>query len=233
MTPQLTSQVAAGVVTVAGIITVMGQCRRPTWWPGRLFARMMNVRHSEVTDWGLGHVSLEQHFTILDVGCGGGRTIGKLAALAGEGKVYGIDYSAASVAVARSANARLIESGRVDIRQGSVSDLPFADGTFDLITAVETHYYWPDPVADLHEVLRVLKPGGRLVVIAETYSGSRFDAFLRPVMKVLRARYLTVEEHRDLLLAAGYAEVAVSTEPGKGWICAVGRRPPRSAGSPA
>jgi len=200
------------------------QCRRPTWWPGRLVLRNMNRRHSGVTDWGLSHVAVEKGFTILDVGCGGGRTIQKLAAMASTGRVCGIDYSAASVATARSLNAASTGSGRVDIQRGSVSRLPYPDATFDLVTAVETHYYWPDLPADLREILRVLKPGGKLAIIAETYRGRSFDLVYRPAMKLLRATYLTVAEHRDLLSQAGYTEVAVSEERGKGWICAVGRR---------
>jgi SAM-dependent methyltransferase len=185
----------------------------------------MNLRHSSVTDWGLKQVPLDKHFTMLDVGCGGGRTLDKLAAIASEGKVFGIDYSAASVAAARRTNARWIQAGRADIQQGSVSRLPYADGTFDVVTAIETHYYWPDLAADLREILRTLKPGGRLVIIAETYKGRRFDFLYRPVMKLLRATYLSVSEHRDLFSAAGYSEITVLEERRKGWICVVGRRP--------
>jgi SAM-dependent methyltransferase len=210
---------------LAAVLVLSGQYRKPKWWLGRLFLWMMNMRHSRVTDWGLQQVPLEKRFTMLDVGCGGGRTIQKLAAIASEGKVYGIDHSAASVAAARGANARWLAEHRVDIQQGSVSALPFPDGMFDVVTAVETHYYWPDLVADLREIWRVLKPGGRLVIIAETYKGRRFDAFFRPAMKLLRATYLSVSEHREMFSAAGYSETVVSEEPKKGWICAVGRRP--------
>ena len=84
---------------------------------------------------------MPKNATILDVGCGGGETVRKLAALAPEGNVIGLDYSAASVAVSRETNAQEIESGRVQIEQGSVAVLPFSDGTFDIVTAVETHYY--------------------------------------------------------------------------------------------
>jgi 2-polyprenyl-3-methyl-5-hydroxy-6-metoxy-1,4-benzoquinol methylase len=51
----------------------------------------MNLSHSKLTDWGLTHIPVEKHFAILDVGCGGGRTISKLAAMAAQGKVYGVD----------------------------------------------------------------------------------------------------------------------------------------------
>ena len=102
------------------------QCQKPTGWLGRLVVRNMNARHSGVTDWGLARISIEKHFKILDIGCGGGRTVSKLAAVATEGKVYGIDYSTASIEVASKTNRKWIEMGRVDIREGSVSQLPFA-----------------------------------------------------------------------------------------------------------
>src|SRR4051794_10563316 len=144
MMSQLQMDVATATLTVAAVVAITRQCRKPTWWPGRLILWTMNVRHSSVTDWGLQYVSLDKHFTMLDVGCGGGRTVDKLAAIASEGKVFGIDYSAASVAAARRTNARWIQAGRADVQQGSVSRLPYPDGTFDVVTAVETHYYWPD-----------------------------------------------------------------------------------------
>lgn len=212
-------------VAVAAITVVTRQCRKPTWWPGRMFLWIMNRSHADVTTWGLSHVPIEKDFTILDVGCGGGKTIATLAAMASEGTVYGIDYSAESVAASRRTNLPAIQAGRVDVRQGTVSHLPYPDGTFDVVTAIETHYYWPHLVADMREVLRVLKPGGRLVVIAETYKGRRFDALYRPAMKLLRATYLSIDEHTSLLSAAGYSDVTIFEERAKGWLCAVGRKP--------
>jgi ubiquinone/menaquinone biosynthesis C-methylase UbiE len=51
--------------------------------------------------------------------------------------------------------------GRIEVRPASVSQLPFQDGMFDLVTEVETHFWWPDLAADVHEVFRVVKPGGK------------------------------------------------------------------------
>jgi ubiquinone/menaquinone biosynthesis C-methylase UbiE len=163
--------------------------------------------------------------SVLDVGCGGGRTIEKLVAASPDGRVFGVDYSPASVAVARERNRSSIERGRVEIREASVSSLPFPDEMFDLVTAIETHYYWPDLPADVREVMRALKPGGTFVIIAETYRGRRNDWLYRPVMQgVLRANYLTPEEHRRLLSNAGYRDVQVFEEKARGWICAVGSK---------
>lgn len=208
-----------------GVPFLLYQVRKPSRWIGGRFLRAMNVAHSALTDWGVSHVEIGKAFTILDVGCGGGRTIGKLADAAPEGKVYGIDYSAESVAVSRKENAARIAEGRVEIGQASVSKLPFPDDRFDLVTAVETQYYWPDPVGDMKEIRRVLKPGGRAVVILETYRGGRFGALKGAVMTALRSRHLTVDQHREILSAAGFSDVRILTEARRGWFCGVGTKP--------
>lgn len=223
------SPLAHGIVTAVAVVAVVlvlpRMVRRPAGLLGKFSLWRMNLSHSAVTDWGLGHAQIGRQFTILDVGCGGGRTIDKLAALASEGRVSGIDISSQSVAVSRKTNARWIEAGRVDIQEAAVSKLPFTDAKFDLVTAVETHYYWPEPESDLREILRVLKPGGHLLLIAETYKGQSLSALVAPAMKLIGARYLTVEEHREMLAAAGFAEIAIDVERGRGWICCMARKP--------
>lgn len=185
----------------------------------------MNFSHSDLTDWGLQHVPIEKGFSILDVGCGGGRTLEKLAAMAADGAIHGIDYASGSIAASRARNAALIKKGRVQIQRASVSQLPFADNQFDLVTAVETQYYWPDLPKDMGEILRVLKPGGRLIVIAEHYGGGKFDSLQRPAMKLLRSSLLSLEDHRTLFSNVGYVEVRIFEEKTKGWFCGVGRKP--------
>ena len=91
------------------------QCKKPTGLFGRFTIWRMNKSHSKLTDWGLTHTTVELRFTLLDVGCGGGRTVSKLAAMAAQGKVHGIDYSEESVAASRRYNAQAIRVGRVEI----------------------------------------------------------------------------------------------------------------------
>jgi SAM-dependent methyltransferase len=215
--------------TVLACLALIRQCRKPSWLPGQLFARLMNSTHFAMTRWALGHLPLARDSVVLDVGCGGGRTIQQLAALAPEGTVSGIDHSAASVAVARRTNARAIDAGRVDIRVGSVSGLPYADDSFDAVTAVETHYYWPNLVADLREIRRVLRPGGRLAIVAESYRRERFGAPEVLVMRLLGSKLLTIDEHRAALAEAGFGDVAVFEEKKKGWLCVVGVNRSRDA----
>ena len=157
----------------------------------------------------------------------------KLAAIATQGRVCGIDYSDESVAVSQKINARWIDIGRVEIRQGSVSHLFFPDDVFDLVTAVETHYFWPDLAADTREVFRVLKPGGALILIAEAYKGAKTPAaqLAEKHFPLAGMTLLSVDEHRELFTTAGYSDVQVIEEPGKGWLCSIGRKPPKDSSS--
>jgi len=216
------------LVAVPFVVWLLRQCRKPSGWLGARFVRTMNIAHAPLTDWGLTHVTVGPTDVMLDVGCGGGRTVQKLAALAPEGRVCGVDYSAASVSASRRTNAEAIAAGRVKIEHASVAALPFADETFDLVTAVETHYYWPDLDANVREVLRVLKPGGLFALIAETVRDRQPNPVYHVVMAVLRAAHLTTTQHADLLTRAGFTDVSVDTKK-RGWICATGRRPSSSA----
>lgn len=214
-------------LVLAAAVYLMLQVRRPSKWLGRPFVWLMNKSHSTLTDWGLRHAEIDKNFTILDVGCGGGRTIQKLAAAVCDGKVYGVDYAEGSVAASRNGNAQAISAGRVKIKQASVSQLPFADNKFDLVTAIETQYYWSDLPNDMQEVLRVLKPGGTLLIIAETYrnGAGAVNKVFGPVMKLLGSSSLSAEDQRSLFSNAGYTDVQIFEEQKKGWICASGKKP--------
>ena len=115
--------------------------------------------------------------------------------------------------------------GRVEILNSSVSCLQFPDRAFDLVTAVNSHYYWPDLVRDLQEVSRVLKPGGRLVLIGESYRGGKYDKRDQKFVELVHLAYHTTDELGDLISKAGYSDVQMFEEYDKGWICSTGRKP--------
>ncbi len=108
-----------------------------------------------------------------------------------------------------------------------MSQLPFPDSTFDLVTAVETHFWWPNLPGDMREVFRVVKPGGTLILIAEIYKGAHTIAakLSEKYAALTGMKLLSVEEHRELCANAGYSNIQIIEERGKGWICGIGRKP--------
>ena len=118
--------------------------------------------------------------------------------------------------------------GRVEIREGTVSELPFADEMFEFVTAVETHFWWPDLTVGLSEVWRVLKTGGTVLLVAEVYKGAttKTAKLVEQYAPKTGIKLLSVEEHRDLLVNAGYREVQIIEEANKGWLCGLGKKPP-------
>ncbi len=95
----------------------------------------------------------------LDVCCGTGDVA--FALLGARGEVTGLDFSEAMLEVARKRN----EGGAVRFLQGDALALPFEDGTFDLVTVAYGVRNLSDVDRGLSELLRVLKPGGRLVIL--------------------------------------------------------------------
>ena len=132
------------------------QCARPEGFLGRCMLRFMNFGHAPLTNWGLDHVAFHDGMTMLDVGCGGGATLKRLLKRSPGGKAYGIDISAESVAKARNVNKRVLGS-QVFVEQGSADSLPWEKEKFDVVTAVETVYFWPNLTKCFQEVKRVLK----------------------------------------------------------------------------
>lgn len=114
--------------------------RKPVGFGGKIMVAMMNSGHGAMADWGFGHITIADDACILDAGCGGGANIKKLLTKAPKGLVKGIDYSEVSVEKSRKVNANAIKEGRCEALQASVAELPFAENTFDLVTAFETIY---------------------------------------------------------------------------------------------
>ena len=141
-------------------------CACPKGKMGRIMLSMMNFSHAPLTNWGLNFINFKDGWTMLDIGCGGGATIKRLLKHSKGSKVYGIDISRESVAKSKKNCADMLDK-QVFISQGSAEMLPYDNKKFDLVTAVETIYFWPNLSNCFKEVYRVLKPGGQFAIIVE------------------------------------------------------------------
>lgn len=195
--------------------------RKPQGFGGKIMVAMMNSGHGAMADWGFGHIAIADDACILDAGCGGGANIKKLLAKAPKGQVKGIDYSEVSVEKSRKVNAKAISAGRCEVLQANVAELPFAENTFDLVTAFETIYFWPGLVECFREVCRVIKPGGTFFICNESNGETNKDD--KWVEKIGGMTIYNASQILTALNQAGFTDGQVSKND-KGWICVTARK---------
>lgn len=197
---------------------------KPTGFWGKLMIRSMNKGHHELTDWALSHLEIENGNILLDVGCGGGRTVSKLCECVGSGKVYGIDYSELCVEKSKKLNHKNVLCGKAVISQASVSSLPFEDDKFNAVTAVETYYFWPDKLGDLKEIYRTLKRGGKILLVFEMLKDESNPERWVQVEKKLGIEAVTRDGIEEMLVRAGYHNIHTYVRSGTSWLCAVAEK---------
>jgi len=187
----------------------MDQYECPTGKQGRIIAASMNIRHKKLTTWGLSFVDILPESIILDIGCGGGRTINRLANLAVKGKVFGIDQSAEMVRYSKKINRRLIEEKHVEIFEKSVENTGFTNNFFDLVTAFETYYFWTNLPAAFMEIKRILKPDGKFLMTNEMIKDGVYEIENAEIIKKAHVHLYTIEEIKKLIEKAGFGDVKV------------------------
>lgn len=195
--------------------------RKPDGLGGKLMVSMMNFGHRALAGWGLRFLSIPADAAVLDCGCGGGANIAELLRRCPQGSVRGIDYSAVSVEKSRKKNRSEIAAGRCEVLQASVTQLPFEEGRFDLVTAFETVYFWPELTQSFREVSRVLKPGGTFFICNESSGDTgKDDKWTEMIdgMTIYRDDRL-----RAVLEQAGFHGVEVHKNK-KGWLCVTARK---------
>ena len=189
---------------VMGLLkSLFTNCAHPKGRMGRAMLKFMNLCHAPLTNWGLNLVDMQDGWTMLDIGCGGGATLQRLLKRSQGAKVYGIDISEESVAKAIKVNSDVIDK-QVFVQQGSAEKLPYEDGKFDLVTAVETVYFWPNLPGCVKGIHRVLKPGGRFAIMVEVVDAdSKWTNFVEGMTAY------TPEQLKALLDDAGFVRTEI------------------------
>ncbi|MFI3243029.1 MAG: class I SAM-dependent methyltransferase [Akkermansia sp.] len=187
---------------------------------GNAMLERMNSRHNEMALWALGYLDFSVTRDILDVGCGGGRNIQNMVQMS-QAHVQGIDYSTASVKKSKETNAEAIAAGRVDVMAGSADALPFAPQSFDIITAFETIYYWPNILQCFTNIRELLREGGTFMVFNEDYHPDTESN--REVMAALQATMHTPEQLVELFTQAGFRQIELHLHDNGKWLCICGK----------
>lgn len=183
------------------------QSGHPSGVIGRFFGRVMVKDTAAANDRAIELLGLAGSSTVLDVGCGQGRTI---AALVHAGhRVIGVDPSSTMVNQARARNRRACRTGDVEVLLGDGRLLPLADDVVDHALTAHTVYFMSDPDATFTEVARVLRPGGRFVVACHV-GDDPLPAWADPeVYHVPTAARL-----QEMLVQAGFPRVEVVSNEG-------------------
>lgn len=174
----------------------------PQGIPGRLGGVLMARMNKACGVWVASLLEIGPNDRVLEVGFGPGVIIQHVSGLASAGFVAGVDPSPEMVEQARARNAGAIRSGRVDLRQGSVVDLPCGDDSFDKALAINSMQVWPDAVAALREVRRVLTTGGRVAAGFTPYSGQPKSALAETLVAAGFAEPQVLEKGRDFCVLA-------------------------------
>jgi arsenite methyltransferase len=122
----------------------------------------------------------------------------------------GVEISETMLRRARRRFRPQIAGGHVDLRARDVTSLPFADASFDRVLSVNTIYFWSDAATGLGEVLRVLRPEGRLVL-------GTFPAERMRKRSYTQHGFCFVDDAQleELLVDAGCSEVRVERRDGR------------------
>jgi ubiquinone/menaquinone biosynthesis C-methylase UbiE len=136
-------------------------------WVARAYDRGVQTAFRELFDT-LAAEFLEQlreARRLLDVGCGPGQFTVHAAEALPDAHVWGIDLAPTMIELARRHASASPAAARLHFDVADVAHLPFPDAHFDTVLSSGSIKHWPDPIAGLREIHRVLAPGGRAFVI--------------------------------------------------------------------
>ena len=180
------------------------QCMKPHGEEGIQTIENMNVNHKEISEFAFECVTFNENAKIIDIGCGGGVNIEKFLKLT-SGNVDGLDYSEVSVSESIKRNSESVENGRCNVIQADVSNMPIKNESYDLVSAFETIYFWPNITETFKEVFRIIKPHGQFMIAQGTDGNHPDDE--KWLATVEGMSVYTAPELEKYLLNAGFKSV--------------------------
>ena len=200
----------------------ISQTRKPEGFLGKMMIHNMNSGHAKMADWAISFLPADGVLNALEIGCGGGRNAGALLKKYPSVHISAIDYSPLSVAKAAEFNKEAIEAGRCTVKQGDASNLDFAEQSFDLATAFETIYFWPELEKCFAGVARVLKTGGRFMIVNECNGEDSAGEFWEKRIEGMKV--YTPSQVEEMLKSTGFSKVTVHCHEKKPWFAVIAEK---------
>jgi SAM-dependent methyltransferase len=185
---------------------IASQLSRPSGALGRAVAYALRRANRSINAGAVERLGVAAEDRVLEIGFGGGEGLADILRRT-DGPVAGIEISETMLRRARRRFRAEIRAGRLDLKLGDVSQTGYEDGAFDRVLSVNTIYFWPDQVAGLREIRRVLRPGGGLLLATEAKEDMEQSSLTRHGF-----RLLDDHELEALLREAGFAEVAIERD---------------------
>jgi ubiquinone/menaquinone biosynthesis C-methylase UbiE len=199
------------------------QARKPTGVFGRFFMpKVFDKGNAELNALTLATLPVKDDSHVLEIGCGTGALMEKLAGRAPLGLVEGVDFSRPMVSIARKRNKDAVRRGAVRIHLGDFQSLPFDEESFDVVVTVNTIYFWEKPTEAMAKIYKLLRPGGVLVLGLHEKSEMEQMTLAHEIF-----RYYSVEDMKALFSdSANFRDVRVVSAKGAGKVayCALGVR---------
>jgi SAM-dependent methyltransferase len=185
---------------------IASQLGRPSGALGRATAYALRRANRGINDGAVERLGVAAQDRVLEIGFGGGEGLADILRRT-DGPVAGIEISETMLRHATRRFRAEIRAGKLDLKLGDVSDTGYEDAAFDRVLSVNTIYFWPDPLAGLGEIRRVLRQGGRVLLATETKEDMQKSALTRHGFRLFHDHELDA-----LLRQAGFAEVAIERE---------------------
>ena len=197
--------------------------RRRLWWPffgkpsgllGEVGARLMPSINGDTYRQVAEELGLQGDDDLLDVGCGAAVLLADHAAKVRY--VAGLEASGIQLGKARSRLAERLAAGSAELVRGDMGSLPWEDGRFSAVAAVNVLKFAPDPPVALREMARVLRAGGRIVITIDDFPKQSWGGTERSGEADAFGQWQwTDTDIQRLLEGAGFSDVRGSALPGK------------------
>ena len=190
------------------------QAQNPNGWFAPIAIKMMNDTNKDLEYLGLDLINIQGNEDILEVGFGNGRIMAEMCKKLDTGKIYGIDISVKMIADCSNRLKHEIKQGKIKLEKAGVDKIPLENDSVDKVFTCNTVYFWPEPLLNAQEILRVLKTGGTFLCGYRTDEEMDTFSFVQSNKSIFQNTF-SEPEMKQFLQDAGFSKVEIICKAGK------------------